>query len=181
MKKRNNKIIVIVTATVIFVVAFLIFILNYSKDETSFSILEKKWLNDNENNVIDISVYNDVPVFGESGNGIIFDYLNNFTEEHGINFNKVSYLVSEDKKAYKDLAFKILGTAEKVGDNDILLYNDYYVMVSTENKTLNDINDLTKIKLGVMSNDLSLTNYYLNEAQDISFNSGETKTIALKR
>ena len=42
MKKRNNKIIVLVLIAIIFLVSLLIFILNYSKDDSSFSILEKK-------------------------------------------------------------------------------------------------------------------------------------------
>ena len=44
MKKRNNKIIILLSAGTIFLVALLIFILNYSKDSTSFSMLEKNGL-----------------------------------------------------------------------------------------------------------------------------------------
>ena len=47
MKKRNNKLLILTLAGIIFVVLLGIFILNYSKDDSSFSILEKKWLNDN--------------------------------------------------------------------------------------------------------------------------------------
>jgi hypothetical protein len=50
MKKRNNKIIVLIVVAVLFAVSLLIFILNYSKDNSSFSILEKKWINDNTRN-----------------------------------------------------------------------------------------------------------------------------------
>lgn len=170
MKKRNNKIIVLISATVIFVVALLIFVLNYSKDDTSFSLLEKKWLNDNENNVIDVSVYNDVPVFGEAGNGIIFDYLDKFNKDYGINFNKVSYII-DDTNNYKDLAFRILNSTEKTSDNDILLYKDYYVIVSKDNKVFDKMSDLNSIKLGVNNNDLSLASYYLKDAQNISYKS----------
>ena len=46
MKKRNNKVIVLIVVAVLFAVSLLIFILNYSKDNSSFSILEKKWIND---------------------------------------------------------------------------------------------------------------------------------------
>ena len=93
MKKRNNKIIVLVLIAIIFLVSLLIFILNYSKDDSSFSILEKKWINDNASNVIDISVYNDIPVYGNNGKGVIFDLLDDFTTTYGINFNKISYSV----------------------------------------------------------------------------------------
>ena len=75
MKKRNNKIIVLILVGVLFVVSLLIFILNYSKDDSSFSILEKKWINDNTSTVFDVSVYNDVPVYGKNGKGVIFDLL----------------------------------------------------------------------------------------------------------
>ena len=93
-------------------------------------MLEKKWINDNKNNVIDVSVYNDVPVFGESGSGIIFDYLDTFTKDYDINFNKVSYITENEKNTYKDLSFKILSSDDKLSSNDILLYEDSYVIVS---------------------------------------------------
>lgn len=67
MKKRNNKTIVLIVIGIFFVVLFGIFILNYSKDDASFSILEKKWISDNTSNIIDVSVYNDVPVYGNKG------------------------------------------------------------------------------------------------------------------
>ena len=57
MKKKTNKIIILSITAVIFVVALLIFILNYSKDDASLSLLEKKWINDNQSNVVDVSVY----------------------------------------------------------------------------------------------------------------------------
>ena len=44
MKKRNNKTIVLIVIGIFFVVLFGIFILNYSKDDASFSILKKKWI-----------------------------------------------------------------------------------------------------------------------------------------
>ena len=77
MKKKNNKTIILIIIGIFFVVLFGIFILNYSKDDASFSILEKKWINDNTSNIIDVSVYNDIPVFGNKGNGVIFDLLDN--------------------------------------------------------------------------------------------------------
>jgi len=173
MKKRNNKIIILITATVIFLVALLIFILNYSKDDTSFSILEKKWLSDNENNIIDVSVYNDVSIFGSSGTGIIFDYLDNFTNEYGINFNKVSYMTTNNSSEYKDLAFKILPSSSKISDNDILLYEDKYVILSKNNKKYDKIEDLSSSSLGVLNEDLSLASYYLYDANGISYKTYE--------
>jgi len=171
MKKKNNKIIVITSAAVIFFVALLIFILNYSKDATSYTLLEKKWLNDNKNNVIDVSVYNDVSIFGQGGNGIIFDFLDKFTEDYSINFNKVSYVINNSEKKYKDLSFRILTSSTKLGENDILLYEDSYVIVSKDNKIFDKMTDINSITLGVNSDDLSLASYYLKESKNISYKS----------
>ena len=165
MKKRNNKIIVLISAGVIFIVSLLIFVLNYSKDDTSYSLLEKKWLKDNENNVIDVSVYNDVSIFGENGNGIIFDYLDSFNKEYKINFNKVSYLEnSETITNYKQLAFKILDSSSKLSENDILIYEDKYVIVSNTNKVIDNLSDMSSKNVATFENDLTIASYYLNGA-----------------
>ena len=68
MKKNNktNKIIILSIIGLILIVSLIIFILNYTKDSSSFSILEKNWLNNHKSNVIDVSVYNDIPVFIDS-------------------------------------------------------------------------------------------------------------------
>ena len=170
MKKRNNKIIILISAGIIFIVSLLIFILNYSKDDTSYSLLEKKWLKDNENNVIDVSVYNVVSIFGENGNGVIFDYLDSFNEEYGINFNKVSYLENQEDNNvnYKKVAFKILDSSSKISKNDILIYEDKYIIVSKDKKIYNNLNELDSIKLATFESDLSLASYYLNGV-NISF------------
>ena len=143
MKKKTNKIIILSITAVIFVVSLLIFILNYSKDDASLSLLEKKWINDNQSNVVDVSVYNDVSIFGSSGNGVIFDYLSKFTEEYGVNFNKVSYLSSNNNNSYKNLSFRVIDSSKEIGDNDILLYTDKYVIVSKSSEVITDVNDLT--------------------------------------
>ena len=98
MKKRNNKTIVLIVIGIFFVVLFGIFILNYSKDDASFSILEKKWISDNTSNIIDVSVYNDVPVYGNKGKGVIFDLLNDFTDKYKITpvLNKEMLLLGKD-------------------------------------------------------------------------------------
>ena len=60
MKKNNklNKIIILSVIALIFAISLVIFILNYTKDSSSFSILEKNWLNNHSSKVIDVSVYN---------------------------------------------------------------------------------------------------------------------------
>ena len=77
MKKNNkvNRIIILSVIALIFTISLGIFILNYTKDTSSFSILEKNWISNHTSNVIDINVYNDVPIYGQDGEGVIFSYL----------------------------------------------------------------------------------------------------------
>ena len=132
---------------IIFLVSLLIFILNYSKDDSSFSILEKKWINDNASNVIDISVYNDIPVYGNNGKGVIFDLLDDFTTTYGINFNKISYSV-ENKSSLKENAFKVIPNSTALTDKDILLYEDNYVLVGTKKESIDTIYDMDNLSIG---------------------------------
>ena len=115
--------------------------MNYTKDSSSFSIIEKNWISNHTSNVIDVSVYNDVPIYGQNGEGIIFSYLDNFTKTYDVKFNKVSYLIDSSSNL-KDVAFRILDYDTELTDKDILIYEDYYVIVGTESNTINDISDL---------------------------------------
>ena len=73
--KKINRIIAgsVILILVLFFIVFIIF--NYTTDENSFSIVEKKWITSNTNNIIDVNVFNDVPIYGYNGEGIIFSFL----------------------------------------------------------------------------------------------------------
>ena len=165
---KSNKVIVLLTIGVILIVSFLVFILNYSKDDSSLSILEKKWVNDNKNKIVDVSVFNDVPVYGLNGSGIIFDILDYFTELHGIGFNKISYL-SNDKSNLQDIRFDIVDKDYKMTKKDIYLYTDKYVLVSSDNKVINNINEISDKKIGVFNNDISKISHYLSSSKNSSY------------
>lgn len=173
--KKNSKINKIVTLSIIgliFSISLIIFILNYTKDSSSFSILEKNWINNNSNNVIDVSVYNDIPIYGQNGEGIVFSYLEEFTNSYNIGFNKVPYLQNNNQNL-KNVSFRILDFNTELTDNDIEIYKDYYVIVSKNNIVLDTIDNLNEIKLGVLDNDISTIKYYLFEAKNITYVSCE--------
>ena len=170
MKKKNNKLIILIIVGIIFIVSLGVFILNYSKDDSSFSILEKKWINDNASTVLDVSVFNDVPVYGNNGIGVIFDMLDDFTSKYGINFNKVSYLTTNDNVSYRDMAFKVLDNNVNLNDNDILLYEDKYILISNKNeKEVNKISDMSGLTILALSSDVSTLSNYLNDIDNISY------------
>ena len=168
MKKRNNKVIVLALAGIIFIALLVVFILNYSKDDSSFSILEKKWINDNTSNVIDVSIYNDVPIYGKNGNGVSFDLLDEFTSKYGVNFNKVSYL-NQDTSNLKSSAFHILDSNASVSDKDILLYKDNYVLLSNKDNSIDSISDINNMNIFILSSDLGVISNYLSLSKNVTF------------
>ena len=170
MKKNNkvNKIIILSVIALIFTISLVVFILNYTKDSSSFSIIEKSWIKNHNNKVIDVSVYNDVPIYGQNGEGIIFSFLEEFTNTHGVEFNKISYLTS-DNSNLKDTSFRILDYNVNLTNNDILLYNDYYVVLGIEKNTIDDLSDFNGASIGVLTKDLSNVNYYLLDDNEIKF------------
>ena len=170
MKKNNkvNKIIILSVIALIFTISLVIFILNYTKDSSSLSLLEKNWINSHNNKVIDVSVYNDVPIYGQSGEGIIFSFLEEFTNTYGVEFNRISYL-TKDASNLKNMAFRILDYNTNLSDDDILLYNDYYVVLGKEKDTVDDIADFKNSNIGVFSKDLTLISYYLGDDSEITF------------
>ena len=170
MKKNNktNKIVILSIIGLLLLVCVVIFILNYTKDSSSFSLLEKNWINNHKSNVIDVSVYNDVPVYGQDGEGMIFSYLEEFTNSYGIEFNKVSYLVGGSTNM-RDVSFRILNYNEELGENDILLYTDKYVLIGKNDDNINGISSLRDKAIGVLEEDTSNVRYYLNEAVGVKY------------
>ena len=149
----NNKKINSIIASSIIAILLLLFgifiVINYSKDENSLSITEKKWLTDNVNNVIDVNIFNNIPIYGYNGSGISFSFLDSFTNKYNIKFNKISYY-DEKTVDYKNVSFRIIDANEKLTDKDILFYQDDYVVWSNE---INNIYDLSNIKPGILKED----------------------------
>ena len=160
---KNKKLNIIITISVIVLILLLggiFFGLNYSRDDSSLSVMEKKWITDNENKIVDIDVFNNVPVYGYNGSGIIFEFLDYFTKEYGIEFNKVSYY-DIDRANIRDLSFLILNSNEEVGDLDILLYEDHYVILSKDRNDYINIGEVNSV--GVLQKDQDLVKNYFGE------------------
>mgnify|MGYP003306442211 CR=1 FL=1 len=171
-RKKLNTIVTVVIIILIAVVGSVIFLFNYSQDESSLTVLEKKWINDNINKVVDINIYNDIPVYSYNGNGIIFDYLDYFSEEYGVKFNKISSYEEKDL-IDKELVFLSLNNDAKLDKNDILIYEDHYVVLkSNTNDYINKENIDT---LGVLKIDENIIKKYFNN-DNIVYTSYENVT-----
>lgn len=165
--KKANKIITISVIVVLVVVAVLVFALNTSIGNSGLTIIEKKWINDNANKVVDVTVFNDIPIYGNGGKGVVFDFLDKFSEEYNIEFNKNSYTLSNKEVSYGNFAFKILNNEDKLSDNQILFYEDTYVIVgSNEENIISSIDDIKDSKVGILSSDKNDILYYLDINSD---------------
>ncbi len=165
--KKANKIITISVIVVLVVVAVLVFALNTSIGNSGLTILEKKWINDNANKVVDVTVFNDIPIYGNGGKGVVFDFLDKFSEEYNIEFNKNSYTLSNKEVSYGNFAFKILNNEDKLSDNQILFYEDTYVIVgSNEEDTISFLDDIKDSKVGILTSDKNDILYYLDINSD---------------
>lgn len=176
--KKRNAIITCIVIILILIVGTVLFFLNNSVVDTGLSVIEKKWVTDHTNQVVDIYVYNDIPIYGYNGSGINFDYLNYFTEKNNVSFNKISYYTttSLDKM---DFGFMLLNSNEEVGKNDILMDTDTYAIMGLELQNKIYINEVHK--LGVLEKDLEvLKNYFPDTVELTSYKNFSLMTEALK-
>lgn len=158
--KKRNTIITIVVVALILLGIIIFFSLNYSTEENGLTILEKKWITDHTNKVIDVDVYNDIPIYGYNGSGVIFDFLDYVTNKHQIQFNKISYYSSESE-ASNDISFIVLNSNESLENQDILLAEDHYVILSLDNNASISLSDITS--LGVLASDSEVISNYFNQ------------------
>ncbi len=166
--QRTNTVITISIIGVLVIVAVIVFILNFTGNDSDLTLLEKKWISDHTNQVVDVNVFNDIPVYGNGGSGVVFDFLEEFTSEYGIQFNKISYATDGTENSYGSFSFQVLNTTESVQDNQILFYEDAYVLLgSMEEDTVSEISELEGI-IGVLKADESDVIYHLEiSEQDV--------------
>ena len=175
MKKKNKKlsirkifIIIILIAIVLGIIGVAIYSKNKNDRNGVFSIIEKRWIEKNKSTVIDVSILNDLPLFGDEGDGVFFDFLDDFTKETNLNFNMIPYSKSKssDDSGY---TFEINDNSA-LKDNELLFYTDNYVMISKDSERIKNFSDLTNSVVGVLDTDLSMIKEYLNDNQSVVYN-----------
>lgn len=162
MKSKKN--IVIALVIVICLVFGGIFVFTKQDKNTSFTILEKQWLDSNKTKIIDISILKDIPVIGYNGSGILFDFLNDFEDVTGLEFNRIAYQYGDEVKS--DYSFQVVN---QKSENDILVYSDSYALLTNTNVKYNKLTELDGMVIGVLQSDLeSIKN--ATEGVNITFN-----------
>ena len=170
MKKKKLLIGIIVGALVALVGVASYFVLTKEDQTTTLNILEKQWIESNKNQRFDFSVVTDIPIFSYDGKGIFLDFLDNLEEITGLEFNRISN--SLGTKANTEYGFNIVDKVEK---NDILIYEDEYVILDKSGKRYESLDQINNVVIGVLNSELSDIAYYLKNA-NVSFKAGDTVT-----
>lgn len=159
MKKNNKKgvLITIVVLVILAIVTILYFTFNF-KNKNSLNLDENKWINSNKFNVIDVAVLNDIPALSYEGTGVLYEFLDYVTDKTSLNFNVISYKVSNTN----DYNYK-MDLVTLPDDNDIVLLKDDFVLVTKNNKVFKSLDEISNLKLGVLSQDIEVVSDYFKE------------------
>lgn len=164
----NRKKIVISSIVAIVLIAFIGtfgYFYFIKQDETStLTLSDKQWIESNKNNVIDLGILNNIPVFSYGGSGVLFDFIQSTEESTELEFNKLSYEIR--KESPTEYSFQFVDTP---GENDIIFYKDSYALFSRENKKYNSLEEIPAMVLGVLSSDLDKVSYYLKYNSNLQY------------
>lgn len=166
MKKKLIIIFPIIIAFTVFIGVYLYFNLEDSK--TSLTVLERKWISNNSSQKYDFEIVNNYPIYSMDGSGVLFDFIDSFEIDTNLEFNKISYLKENNSKT-NGLRIRILNNDTNLTDNDLLIAEDGYVIVSNNTVRYNKISDISNKTVGVFANDIGEISYYLKTATDVTY------------
>ncbi len=162
--KKNKKLIISFSIIGVVLIIAAIIVINLLKDDNKLNILEKQWINNNNKIVYNIGVKNNSNIFGQDGNGVFYDFINDFSNEYNLSINPTTYT---DNKSSEGIYFRITSTLDN--DKDLVLYKDHYVLVGKKYNSLSNIRDLQNKKIGVLSSQLPVISEYLGKINNVNF------------
>lgn len=162
-KKKKKSIIIVFAIIIILVSGFLGTLYYITSTVNNYSYSEKKWISENTDTTYDVYVEPSLPIFSNNGKGVYYEYLNALKEDTGLNLNIVTTDTSNIKLVNKNY----------VGNDDIVIYKDHFIVVG-EKDTVNKLTDLGGKIVGVLESDSETISLYLTAYKNInikSFNS----------
>lgn len=168
MKKSNKKLFIILGCVVVVIIIGIVLLVTSNKNKTELTLSEKRWIEENKKNMLDIYVMNNLPIFSTDENDIFLSFLTYFEAETGLSLNKVSYSLTGNLPT-SDYLFKIINEKDDLTRNDLLFYEDNYVILSKQNKKIQDISKLQGYKIGVLNSNLTSVSEYLTNSNSLTF------------
>lgn len=164
--KNKKKLFLIVGIVVFLLVGILSLVYMNNKSENyNFSSLEKRWIDSNKNKIIDISLFNDVPLFSLEGKGVVHNFLEYFEQTTSLEFSKTTCCGKDDNSEIKFI---------KIDDNQLskdqlLVYSDYFVVLSRKDFSFFSMDELVNEKIGIVSESESEIKKYLENDFNLSY------------
>ena len=159
----NKKIKIIIGILIFALLAFGVYFFVREDKKTSLTVIEKRWIENNKDKVIDVAVLSDVPIVSYSGSGVVFDFFSSLEKDTGLEINKLPY-----NKSSKTTAEYALTVKDDIKD-DILIYQDNYIVVTKEKLHYTKVTELKNLRIGVLNNDLTKVSNYLSGSVNISY------------
>lgn len=165
---KTKKIIISIVAILITILAgFGIYYYFFNEDQDStLTMAEKQWIEDNKNKIVDLGIINDIPIYNYNGEGVFFDFIDDIEKNTGLEFNRLSYKYGTEKTAEYSFVIK-----DKIENNDLLLAEDEYVILSNNKIKYNNISQIGEMTIAVLQADIDDISYYLSDNKNLKFKS----------
>ncbi len=151
--KKRNSILAICTLIVIAVIGTVIYTI--VNNESRLTTSEKKWITNNTSTVQSLSVPNDLAVFGNNGQGVFYDFINDIKKEYNLTINPVTYSLGNEPSTK---GFKIKTDKD---EKDLVFYEDHYVLLAKSFTNIPNIQDLENQSIGILTNEATrLKDYF---------------------
>ena len=158
MKKKTKRNTIIAFAIIlILIVGFFGTLYYVTNTVNNFSYGEKKWINDNSKNTLDVYIQNSLPVFAYNGVGVYYDYVNALKENTGLNLNVVTTDTPSVKLVNKNV----------INSEDVLIFKDHFVVLGDKDD-ISTLSDLNYKNVGIIKDDAETIKYYLTEHENIN-------------
>lgn len=164
--KRKKKLIISIISLVVAAIIGIFVYYNYFYDANKLNISEKEWINDNKSNIISFNVPSELNVFGKDGKGVFYDYLDELSSKYDINIDKKITPISGGT----GIGFAV---TKDITDNDLLFYQDHYVIIGRDYEVVTSITDLNGKTIGGLADGISRVNSSYKTS--ITFSTYETK------
>lgn len=161
-----NKKIGIIAIIVILILGSIGVVRFFTKEDqnTTLTVVEKRWIENNKNNVIDFATLNSVPIVSNNGSGIFFDFISALENDTELEFNKISYESEDNITTDYSLVKK-----ESLNKNDLLLYQDNYVLITSDNIHYTDVSEIKDLKIGILKDTTKKISEYLTGSLNLTY------------
>lgn len=166
---KSKKKLIILIACIVAIIGLIVTTIIILRDENKLTISERNWINSNINTIQNINVVNNVNIFGTTGEGVFFDFLDDFAKNYNLEINPIAFQNGDNPRG---LTFR---QTNELAKEESVFYEDHYVIVAKNHEVITDSSKLANKEIGIHSNNLSYVSSYLNNVNNISFNSIATR------